>query len=184
MKANYCCQLPFLVGWLVLCNCSCHWLPCRGSLSATRLKRKTTKEKPPHASRLSYFKIPGNRSTAMAACQKLYPRATVKKIVKAHSRRNLSKNVDVLVMLDDASPERTTKPLCRYSSTTLSSYKRMPPVQVQPSLHRLQIAGLLEDMELIIPLRLMKEATINAKQAGERGISAKSVKKVTEVCSA
>jgi len=26
----------------------------------------------------------------------------------------------------------------------------------------------------------MKEATINAKQAGERGISAKSVKKVTE----
>jgi UDP-N-acetylmuramoylalanine-D-glutamate ligase len=30
-------------------------------------------------------------------------------------------------------------------------------------------------------LRLMKEATINAKQAGERGISAKSVKKVTEV---
>ncbi len=30
-------------------------------------------------------------------------------------------------------------------------------------------------------LRLMREATINAKQAGERGISAKSVKKVTEV---
>lgn len=29
--------------------------------------------------------------------------------------------------------------------------------------------------------RLIKEATINAKQAGERGISAKSVKKVTEV---
>jgi hypothetical protein len=29
----------------------------------------------------------------------------------------------------------------------------------------------------------MKEATINAKQAGERGISAKSVKKVTAVIS-
>lgn len=28
----------------------------------------------------------------------------------------------------------------------------------------------------------MKEAGINAKQAGERGISARSVKKVTEVC--
>jgi hypothetical protein len=28
--------------------------------------------------------------------------------------------------------------------------------------------------------RLMKEATINAKQVGERGISGKSVKKVTE----
>jgi hypothetical protein len=29
--------------------------------------------------------------------------------------------------------------------------------------------------------RLMKEASINAKQSGERGISAKNVKKVTEV---
>jgi hypothetical protein len=34
---------------------------------------------------------------AMAGAQKLYPRATVKKIVKAHSKRNVSKNVDVLV---------------------------------------------------------------------------------------
>lgn len=34
---------------------------------------------------------------AMAATQKLYPRATVKKIVKAHSQRSLAKNVDVLV---------------------------------------------------------------------------------------
>jgi hypothetical protein len=33
----------------------------------------------------------------MAAGQKLYPRATVKKIVKAHSKCNVSKNVDVLV---------------------------------------------------------------------------------------
>lgn len=33
----------------------------------------------------------------MAAAQKLYPRATVKRIVKAHSKKNLSKNVDVLV---------------------------------------------------------------------------------------
>lgn len=33
----------------------------------------------------------------MAAGQKLYPRATVKKIVKAHSKRNVSKNVDILV---------------------------------------------------------------------------------------
>jgi len=34
---------------------------------------------------------------------KLYPRATVKKIVKAHSERNLSKNADVLVRTRDAS---------------------------------------------------------------------------------
>ncbi|EKD21016.1 hypothetical protein MBM_00129 [Drepanopeziza brunnea f. sp. 'multigermtubi' MB_m1] len=72
----------------------------------------------------------------MAACQKLYPRATVKKIVKAHSKRNVTKNVDVLIFLD---------------------------------------------YELFLQT-LMKEATINARAAGERGISAKSVKKVTEVC--
>ncbi|EPE34978.1 Histone-fold containing protein [Glarea lozoyensis ATCC 20868] len=71
----------------------------------------------------------------MAAGQKLYPRATVKKIVKAHSNRNVSKNVDVLIFLDYALFLQT----------------------------------------------LMKEATINAKQAGERGVSAKSVKKVTEL---
>ncbi|PBP26285.1 hypothetical protein BUE80_DR002880 [Diplocarpon rosae] len=36
----------------------------------------------------------------MATGQKLYPRATVKKIVKAHSKRNISKNSDVLIFLD------------------------------------------------------------------------------------
>ncbi|KFY52528.1 hypothetical protein V496_08375 [Pseudogymnoascus sp. VKM F-4515 (FW-2607)] len=70
----------------------------------------------------------------MAAGQKLYPRATLKKIVKAHSRKNVSKNADVLVFLDYALFLQT----------------------------------------------LMKEAGINAKQAGDRGITAKNVKKVTE----
>ncbi|RDL38484.1 uncharacterized protein BP5553_02824 [Venustampulla echinocandica] len=70
----------------------------------------------------------------MAAAQKLYPRATLKKIVKAHSKRSLTKNVDILIFLDYALFLQT----------------------------------------------LMKEAGINAKQAGERGISARSVKKVTE----
>lgn len=35
----------------------------------------------------------------MAATQKLYPRATVKRVVKAHSNRNVSKNADILVGL-------------------------------------------------------------------------------------
>ncbi|OBT67992.1 hypothetical protein VE03_01575 [Pseudogymnoascus sp. 23342-1-I1] len=69
----------------------------------------------------------------MAAGQKLYPRATLKKIVKAHSRKNVSKNADVLVFLDYALFLQT----------------------------------------------LMKEASINAKQAGDRGITAKNVKKST-----
>jgi hypothetical protein len=33
----------------------------------------------------------------MAATQKLYPRGTVKRIVKAHSNHNVSKNADILV---------------------------------------------------------------------------------------
>ncbi|GAW15042.1 hypothetical protein ANO14919_044500 [Xylariales sp. No.14919] len=36
----------------------------------------------------------------MAPGQKMYPRATVKKIVKAHSKCNVSKNVDVMIFLD------------------------------------------------------------------------------------
>ncbi|KAI1078527.1 hypothetical protein F5B20DRAFT_547330 [Whalleya microplaca] len=69
----------------------------------------------------------------MAPGQKMYPRATVKKIVKAHSNCNVSKNVDVLMFLD----------------------------------------------YVLFMQTLMKEASIDSKQAGERGISAKSVRKVT-----
>ncbi|KAI1851782.1 hypothetical protein JX266_003244 [Neoarthrinium moseri] len=42
------------------------------------------------------------KPTTMAPGQKLYPRATVKKIVKAHSKCNVSKNADVLIFLDYA----------------------------------------------------------------------------------
>ncbi|EFW22441.1 hypothetical protein D8B26_000878 [Coccidioides posadasii str. Silveira] len=36
----------------------------------------------------------------MVVAPKLYPRATVKRIVKAHTRKNLSKNADILIFLD------------------------------------------------------------------------------------
>ncbi|KAI9752667.1 MAG: hypothetical protein M1815_000371 [Lichina confinis] len=36
----------------------------------------------------------------MARPPTLYPRATVRRIVKAHSKKNLSKNVDILIFLD------------------------------------------------------------------------------------
>ncbi|KAL2024100.1 hypothetical protein VTK56DRAFT_9880 [Thermocarpiscus australiensis] len=65
--------------------------------------------------------------------QKLYPRATVKKIVKAHSNCNVSKNADVMMFLD----------------------------------------------YMLFMQTLMKEAAIEAKQGGERGITARSVRKVT-----
>ncbi|KAI0014945.1 hypothetical protein F4780DRAFT_773874 [Xylariomycetidae sp. FL0641] len=69
----------------------------------------------------------------MAPGQKLYPRATVKKIAKAHSKCNVSKNVDVMMFLD----------------------------------------------YVLFMQTLMKEAAIDSKQAGERNISAKSIRKAT-----
>lgn len=52
---------------------------------------------------LHHRNLPRQTILKMAVEQNLYPRATVKKIVKAHSKRNLSKNVDVLVRILDAS---------------------------------------------------------------------------------
>ncbi|RKU41438.1 hypothetical protein DL546_001072 [Coniochaeta pulveracea] len=69
----------------------------------------------------------------MAPGQKLYPRATVKKIVKAHSNCNISKNVDVTIFLD----------------------------------------------YVLFMQSLIKEAAIESKKGGERGITARSVRKVT-----
>ncbi|PQE33142.1 Histone-fold domain-containing new1 protein [Rutstroemia sp. NJR-2017a WRK4] len=103
----------------------------------------------------------------MAAAQKLYPRATLKKIVKAHSKRNLSKNVDVLVGINNASPLHKAT----YANDSAADIPGLCPVPRNSLLSRWVAAA----------NALMKEAGINAKQAGERGISAKSVKKVTEV---
>ncbi|KAK2004287.1 hypothetical protein LX36DRAFT_564496 [Colletotrichum falcatum] len=72
----------------------------------------------------------------MAPGQKAYPRGTVKKIIKAHSNCNLSKNVDVMIYLD----------------------------------------------YVLFMQTLVKEAAIESKKSGERGITARSVKKVTSVC--
>ncbi|KAL1607436.1 hypothetical protein SLS59_002403 [Nothophoma quercina] len=66
--------------------------------------------------------------------QTLYPRGTLKKIVKAHANRPLSKNVDILIYLN----------------------------------------------YILFMQELMKEASIKAKLSGERGISAKSIRRVRE----
>ncbi|KAJ4398809.1 hypothetical protein N0V91_009939 [Didymella pomorum] len=66
----------------------------------------------------------------------LYPRGTLKKIVKAHANRPLSKNVDILIYLN----------------------------------------------YILFMQELLQEAGIKAKQSGERGISAKSIRRVREGC--
>ncbi|KAF2788905.1 hypothetical protein K505DRAFT_314098 [Melanomma pulvis-pyrius CBS 109.77] len=62
----------------------------------------------------------------------LYPRAQLKKTIKAHTNRPLSRSVDILIFLN-------------YT---------------------------------LFLQELVKEAAITSKQAGERGITAKSVRKV------
>ncbi|KAF2085759.1 hypothetical protein K490DRAFT_67355 [Saccharata proteae CBS 121410] len=67
------------------------------------------------------------------APQTLYPRTTVKKIIKAHTNRPLSKNVDILIYLD----------------------------------------------YMLFMQELVREASIASKQAGEKEISARSVRRVS-----
>lgn len=119
----------------------------------------------------------------MAPGQKMYPRATVKKIVKAHSKCAVSKNADVMVRLTLSPNSRLQRALTggllhrRCSSTTCYSCKRMfsdPEFSYEMfCIYELEIDDVND--------RLMKEAAIDAKQAGERGISARSVKKATAV---
>ncbi|PGG98125.1 hypothetical protein GX51_06974 [Blastomyces parvus] len=70
----------------------------------------------------------------MVVAPKLYPRATVKRIVKAHSRRNISKNADILIFLD----------------------------------------------YMLFIQELMREASIRSRRGGEKVLSARSIRKVTE----
>ncbi|KAG5921312.1 hypothetical protein E4U31_002112 [Claviceps sp. LM219 group G6] len=69
----------------------------------------------------------------MAMGKKAYPRATVKKVIKAHSNMTMSKNADVTIFLN----------------------------------------------YVLFMETLVKEAAIFAKQSGERGLTARSVNKVT-----
>jgi hypothetical protein len=79
-----------------------------------------------------------------------YPRAQVKKTIKAHTNRALSKNVDILIFL----------------SYTLFLQECVCPRR-----------DVRRDAVLTV-CRLVKEAAIKSKQAGERGVTAKSVRKV------
>ncbi|EGR48580.1 hypothetical protein MKX07_000156 [Trichoderma sp. CBMAI-0711] len=69
----------------------------------------------------------------MVAGKKPYPKATLKKIVKAHSGMNVRKNTDITIYLN----------------------------------------------YVLFMNRLIKEAAIHAKQSGERGLTARSVRKAT-----
>ncbi|TLS25325.1 hypothetical protein PpBr36_07220 [Pyricularia pennisetigena] len=81
----------------------------------------------------------------MAPGRKLYPRATVKKIIKAESDCNVSKDADVTV---SEAPSR------QHPGRIFVDYIRF--------------------LQTVV-----KEAAIESKKAGEKGITPRSVKKVT-----
>ncbi|EED14897.1 conserved hypothetical protein [Talaromyces stipitatus ATCC 10500] len=99
----------------------------------------------------------------MAVTQKLYPRGTVKRIVKARAGRNISKNADVLI--------------------TCYSCKSMRPIPNHCTPFE-KIALPPFDYILTYPNhRLMREASIRSRKSGEKGISARNIRRVTEVSS-
>ncbi|OBR06776.1 hypothetical protein CH63R_10896 [Colletotrichum higginsianum IMI 349063] len=119
------------------------WPPCccgtqNKELLPTRTGTSHRNREPPDYSTSVFHRQEQARHTnciflIMAPGQKAYPRGTVKKIVKAHSNCNLSKNVDVMIYLD----------------------------------------------YVLFMQTLVKEAAIESKKSGEKGITARSVQKVT-----
>jgi hypothetical protein len=129
--------------------------------------------------------------------QTLYPRATLKKIIKAHAARPLSKNVDILVRL-------SLPPFYFLVSLLLETNLLAPQIYLNYALFmqeyvylhiaypRNRVDGVSErigaemeqmrdwDARLTERYRLINEASIKSKQSGERGISARSVRKVGE----
>ncbi|KAJ5755375.1 hypothetical protein N7533_004918 [Penicillium manginii] len=101
----------------------------------------------------------------MAATQKLYPRGTVKRIVKAHSNRSVSKNADILSMIPPIPLRRVPVRSQCLDYTIPDSNYNPPPIAT-----------------MLIPdfIRLMREASIRSRKSGEKNISANAVRKVTE----
>jgi hypothetical protein len=88
---------------------------------------------PPRTAHCTYHLTAGYKALLQCASDPtmaptLYPRGTVKKIVKAHSNRQMSKNVDILVrLMDTGEPTRDGKP-CK--STRLTCNTDLPQLCV------------------------------------------------------
>jgi hypothetical protein len=119
----------------------------------------------------------------MAPGQKMYPRATVKKIIKAHSKCNVSKNVDVMVSTRSVIVSRVLR--CSTIDVDFNRSFLIIYFSCKRALSQLiRVTCTDEANPLICHSRLIKEAAIESKQVGDRNISAKSIRKVTPVCSA
>jgi hypothetical protein len=117
----------------------------------------------------------------------LYPRGTVKKIVKAHANRPLSKNVDILVRIT------LTRPLDSFKTDTSTRYTSTMRCSCKSTYIHYHTSHAIRDnnkttyecigtcgSDKLTLRRLINEASIKSKQSGERGVSARSIKKVSE----
>jgi hypothetical protein len=111
------------------------------------------------------------------AVQKLYPRSTVKRIVKAHSKKNISKNADVMVLSCHATSRSPFHSIADKDAADLSGLCSLSTNVGPAPLMRIPI---VVDVDFRMA-SLVLEASIYAKQNGERGISTKGVRKTTEV---
>lgn len=128
----------------------------------------------------------------MAVTQKLYPRGTVKRIVKAQSNRSVSKNADILVcgpdnnfpialliLLDLLRLHAIHARVCLCLAIPISPTFPPPRFERLPaSCFESWRTGLIHSFFF----RLMREASIHSQRSGEKNISANTVRKVTEVC--
>lgn len=125
------------------------------------------------------------------ATQKLYPRGTVKHIVKAHANRSLSKNADILVCIAahvwtwNPSSTRLTPAVFQifldYMLFMQECVGRFCSIHLSLVVKTAQGVDYLDHDEADLRLRLMREASIRSRRAGEKSISANAIRKVTEV---
>lgn len=124
----------------------------------------------------------------MVATQKLYPRGTVKRIVKAHAGRNISKNADVLVrpsilyllLISNVLEDIQTDFAIDISRLHVIHARVRPIPDPTPyfTTNPFSLYNLLTYSKIN---RLMREASIRSRKVGEKGISARNIRRVTEV---
>lgn len=111
--------------------------------------------------------------------KKAYPKATVKKVIKAHSGLNIKKNADISVRTGRRM-RRVDRPR---STVTFGLHYPADLPELCPVYGDVRIPSIQSIVRLLLTTgcSLVKEAAIHSKQSGERSLAARSVKKVTRV---
>ena len=121
------------------------------------------------------------------APKRLYPRSTIKKIIKAHSSRGLSKNADLLVshasrrQVKRTSPEDVllTKDADIFRLYPLRTRVSLCPIFQRKEKKKSSCNGAVLMVHVIHSL--VEEASMSSKMKNQKGITAESIREVTAV---